>query len=153
MSKKTTLLIVLAIIIGAFFGYKWIATTGPEKPVAEVDVGSVHLRLQSFALALNPLKMADVESRQVATLLYAGLIIQNQDGSTQPAAAQNWKHIDNVWEFKLKPGLTFSNGSPLHVQDVVTSICNAMQPASPWAWALASIEHVVSAAGFLRMIA
>ncbi len=147
MSKKTTLLVVLVIVIGAFVSIKWMARTGPEELGAEAVAGPVHLRLQSFALSLHPLKMADVESRQVATLLYVGLIVQNQDGSTQPAAAENWKHSGNEWEFTLKPGLTFSNGQLLRVQDVVMSICNAMQPTSPWAWALASIEHAASTDG------
>lgn len=142
MSKTVkNLLIVAIIVIGAFFGVRWFT-----KPV--VDTSSpVHLRLQSFALSLNPLKMADVESRQVATLIYAGLIVQNQDGTTQPAVAETWKQNGDRWEFTLKSGLTFSNGQPLHAQDVVTSLCNAMQPTSPWAWALESIQHTASADG------
>lgn len=135
------LLVVTIIVIGVLLGVRWFA-----KPVADTS-GPVHLRLQSFALSLNPLKMADVESRQVATLLYAGLIVQNQDGTTQSAAAEKWMQDGNEWDFTLKSGLTFSNGQPLHAQDVVVSLCNAMQPTSPWAWALESIQHTASADG------
>lgn len=141
MNKRSALLVVLAIILAAFVGMQWVAKTGPEQPATEVATGPVHLRLQSFALALNPLKMADVESRQVATLLYAGLVTQNQDGTTDPAVAEKWEHVGDEWKFTLKSGLTFSNGKVLDVSDVVASLCNAMQPSSPWAWALASIEH------------
>lgn len=135
------LLFVTVIVVVVLLGGRLFI-----KPEADAS-GPVHLRLQSFALSLNPLKMADVESRQVATLLYAGLIVQNQDGTTQPAVAEKWKQNGNEWEFTLKSGLTFSNGQPLHAQDVVTSLCNAMQPTSPWAWALESIQHTASADG------
>lgn len=135
------LLIIVVVVIAAIWAVKWFT-----KPLEEA-AGPVHLRLQSFALSLHPLKMADVESRQVATLLYAGLIVQNQDGSTQPAVAEKWEHQGNQWEFTLKSGLTFSNDQPLRAEDVVTSLCNAMQPTSPWAWALASIDHAKSADG------
>lgn len=135
------LLFVTVIVVVVLLGGRLFI-----KPEADAS-GPVHLRLQSFALSLNPLKMADVESRQVATLLYAGLIVQNQDGTTQPAVAEKWKQNGNEWEFTLKSGLTFSNGQPLHAQDVVASLCNAMQPTSPWAWALESIQHTASADG------
>ena len=143
MSKTAkTLLIATIIVVIAFLGLRWVTKSGTD-----TAAGLVHLRLQSFALSLHPLKIADVESRQVATLLYAGLIVQNQDGTTQPAIAEKWKQNGTEWEFALKSGLTFSNGQPLRADDVVMSLCNAMQPTSSWAWALASIQHTVSADG------
>lgn len=108
---------------------------------AEGTEKTVDLRLQSFALSLHPLKMADVESRQVATLLYTGLVFQDQEGNTHPALASSWSHSGNEWEFILRPGVTFSNGLSVQPDDVVASLCAAMQPTSPWAWALASIGH------------
>lgn len=102
---------------------------------------TIHLRLHSFALSLHPLKMADVESRRVATLMYAGLVAQDEQGNTKPVLAKTWSHSGNEWEFELRSGVTFSNNSPVTVADVVTSLCAAMQPTSPWAWSLASIEH------------
>lgn len=141
MRKTLKTLLIVEMTVIAVLCVMWV------KPPAEAATAPVHLRLQSFALSLNPLKMADVESRQVATLLYAGLIVQNQDGTTQPAVAEKWKQTGNKWEFTLKSGLIFSDGQPLRAQDVVTSLCNAMQPTSPWAWALANIQHTVSADG------
>lgn len=100
----------------------------------------IALRLPSFAINLNPAKMADVESRQIATLLHAGLVLQTQDGHIVPMLAQKWQQKGNVWEFELKPGLTFSNGDALTSADVVRSLCNSMQPSAALAWALASIS-------------
>lgn len=120
----------LAFILPPVFGNTKI---NREQPIV--------LRLQSFIRSLHPLKMVDVDSRQVATLLYTGLIAQDQNGEMKPAVASHWSHTGNEWVFTLKKGMTFSNGQPVTSSDVVSSICNAMQPYSPWAWTLLSIEY------------
>ena len=150
MGKTLRWLVVHAILAATAFWairYSRTARSPQETPLAAASAEPVHLRLQSFALSLNPLKMADVESRQVASLLYMGLVIQNQDGSTQPAVAATWKNDGLNWRFSIKPGLTFSDGQALKDSDITTSLCNAMQPTSPWAWALASIRHEPSTDG------
>lgn len=114
------------------------------------DNRTVVLRLQSFALSLHPLKMADVESRQVATLLYAGLIAAELDGKTRPMLASTWTKSGNEWEFIVKKNMTFANGAPVTPADVVASLCAAMQPNSPWAWSLLSITHKNSVDGKSR---
>jgi len=126
--------VVMAVVIAIVLFEK----TDKTAPVSE---RTASLRLQSFALSLHPLKMADVESRQVATLLHTGLIAQEQDGTTKPAIASAWIQKGNEWTFTLHKNITFANGSPVTVKDVLTSLCNALQPSSPWSWALASIAH------------
>ena len=54
------------------------------------------------------------------------------------------------WEFILRQDATFSDGSPVTADDVVASLCAAMQPASTWAWALAGIAHVKETDGAIR---
>ena len=103
---------------------------------------SVNLRLESFAINLSPLKIADTESMQVASLLYSPLVAVNADGSIEPRIAKEWRQIDEkTWEFDLRNDLTFSNGAQLKATDVVASIRKAMQPVSPWAWSLTNIMH------------
>lgn len=114
------------------------ATAPAQVPRAETPIV---LRLPSFALNLNPAKMADVESRQVATLLHVGLVIQAQEGTVHPMLASAWRQEGSTWEFDLKPDVTFSNGQPVKSADVVRSLCNAMQPSAALSWALASIAR------------
>jgi ABC-type transport system substrate-binding protein len=150
MSKTLRWVVILAIVaVAAVWAirYRKPAEAPPTPPTAARPAEPLRLRVQSFALSLHPLKMADVESRQVASALYVGLIIQNQDGSTEPAIAQSWTQDGPRWEFTIKPGLSFSDGEPLRDEDIVTSLCNSMQPSSPWAWALASIRHETAADG------
>lgn len=149
MSRTMRWAVALAVVAAAVLLWRhWTPAEHRSQAPSETAASApLHLRLQSFALSLNPLKMADVESRQVASTLYVGLVIQNQDGSTMPAIAEQWTHDGPTWEFSVKPGLTFSDGQPLRDQDIVTSLCNSMQPTSPWAWALASIRHDTAADG------
>lgn len=160
MSKKTILIltIVVAAILGAsVFWLGWAPIPEIARKLVPGEIASrakapgsesvVRLRVVSFALSLHPLKMADVESRQVASLLHAGLIFQDDSGDVKPVLAESWTHSGNEWRFKLRPGVTFTDGSAVATSDVVTSICNAMQPTSPWAWALASITHEPSEDG------
>jgi ABC-type transport system substrate-binding protein len=135
------------VAVAAFWVVRYSTTVPSDQELAVASERPVHLRLQSFALSLHPLKMADVESRQVASMLYVGLIIQSQDGSILPAVAESWTQAGLTWEFAIRPGLIFSDGQPLRDQDIVTGLCNAMQPSSPWAWALASIRHEPAADG------
>lgn len=151
MPKAGRWLLLAVVVVAAIW---WIrARPVPQTPAAAVPPATsargapARLRLQSFALSLNPLKMSDVESRQVASLLHVGLVIQTQDGATRPAIASAWKQDGLSWEFTLKPDLSFSDGTPLKDQDIVRSLCAAMQPSSPWAWALASIRHELSTDG------
>ena len=104
----------------------------------------INLRLNSFALVLSPLKIVDVQSLSVASLLYAPLVSVDINGTIDSRLAQDVVRIDkNTLEFHLKRGVTFSNGTPVLAADVVSSICAAMQPSSPWAWALESIRHEI----------
>ena len=106
------------------------------------DKQSIYLRLESFAITLSPLKIADTESMKVASLLYAPLVAVNADGSIEPRIAKKWRQIDEkVWEFELRDNVTFSDGAQLEPEDVISSLSRAMQPTSPWAWALASIKR------------
>lgn len=138
MNKKIVfLLIAIFLFLVSFF----LVSPKDEKVSPPIVSNSVKLRLQSFALSLHPLKIADVESRQVATLMYAGLISQGHDGMPRPLIASSWSQNGNTWEFTLNPNLTFSNGMPLTAEDVASSLCASMQPSSPWAWSLLSIDH------------
>lgn len=146
MKSVFRIVTILAILVLVVFAGRTFFNKTPHKTGNQV----VYLRLQSFALSLNPLKMADVESRQVATLLHSGLVFQEQDGKVFPALAKSWSHDGNTWTFTLRDNLTFSNDQPITPADVKASLCNVMQPASPLAWALLSIEHKTSEDGSSR---
>jgi len=141
MLKKRSVFIGLLVagVLAALFWVRYRSAIGPKHSI--MAGSTLHLRTPSFAISLHPLKMADVESRQIATLLHAGLVFQDDTGTVRPVLAESWTHTGNTWRFKLKTNATFSDGTPVTAEDVVASLSNAMQPTSPWAWALAGIKH------------
>ena len=59
--------------------------------------------------------------------VYDSLVARNAKMELVPALATSWKNLDDLtWEFKLRPGVKFSNGSPFTAKDVVFTICRTL---------------------------
>jgi len=51
------------------------------------------------------------------------LTFVGHDGNVRPWLALSWRNIDPLtWEFKLRPGVTFSNGEPFNADAVVNAV-------------------------------
>ena len=51
------------------------------------------------------------------------LVTSGDNLQLEPGIAESWRPIDNTtWEFKLRQGITFHDGSPMTAEDVVASI-------------------------------
>ncbi|GHU65602.1 ABC transporter substrate-binding protein [Clostridia bacterium] len=76
---------------------------------------------------------AGILNYYVTALAQEGLVGVNNDGELIPTLAESWTDEEQtVWKFKIRQGVTFSDGTPLTADDVVYSIENAMDPtASP----------------------
>lgn len=76
--------------------------------------------------------------------IYETLVNRSADGQLQPLLATEWKLTSDptVWEFKLRPGVKFHDGSPLTAQDVVFSLNRAKGPNAQVKSLLASMEEV-----------
>lgn len=63
--------------------------------------------------SLDPHKVeSDVEFNIISDL-FDGLVSVSPAGETQPRLAEKWENKDNtVWTFHLRPGITWSDGTP-----------------------------------------
>ena len=62
-------------------------------------------------------------NNNVASHLYGYLVERNEKSQPQPSLATEWKAIDpTTWEFKLRRGVKFHDGSDFTAADVVASI-------------------------------
>lgn len=54
--------------------------------------------------------------------VFEPLVLSDPDFKPSPGLAVSWTAVDpTTWEFRLRPGVTFSDGSPLTAEDVVFS--------------------------------
>ena len=83
----------------------------------------------------------------IAHHLYEPLIVRQFDGKMVPALATSWTLTRDplVWEFKLRPGVTFHDGSPLSAEDVLFSLERARSTASDVKSLLSSVASVSKA--------
>jgi peptide/nickel transport system substrate-binding protein len=67
-------------------------------------------------------------------LVFDGLTTMSADGTPQPALAIDWKSEDNDhrWQFRLRPGVRFHDGTPLTSVSVVASLTALCTAGCPW---------------------
>jgi len=107
------------------------------------------LRVELFAsnVSLDPREwkngsLAAREDEKLASLVYERLVSLDDYGKFQPALAIEWSHDAPAknWQFKLRPGVKFSDGSPLTSADVVA----ALQPLLPIGLQLSATDTAIS---------
>ncbi|HZP04165.1 MAG TPA: ABC transporter substrate-binding protein [Terracidiphilus sp.] len=70
----------------------------------------------------------------VRQLVLDGLTRLGSDGAVEPALATEWLSDDSVhrWEFRLRPGVQFQDGSQLNATTVVQSLNLSCNANCPW---------------------
>lgn len=72
----------------------------------------------------DPALVQDTDSNFPVQAVFTGLVTLDANLAVKPQLATSWQQSADglTWTFKLKPHLTFSDGTPLTSQDVVWSI-------------------------------
>ncbi|MCB1167034.1 MAG: hypothetical protein KDK33_12810, partial [Leptospiraceae bacterium] len=87
----------------------------------------------------------DPDSYSLKSQIYDSLIHNDLDGKKVPGLATDWKQIDShTYEFKLRKGVSFHDGSPFDAEDVKFTFDKILDPAtgSGTAWIMATIASV-----------
>jgi oligopeptide transport system substrate-binding protein len=101
-------------------------------PAAAVDRNEVRIRAGQ-PRTFDPAAGADVTTAAVVAQLYETLTVYDTSLTLQPALAASWEVAADGRSvvFHLRPGLQFSDGSPLTAQDVVGSWLRIIDPTAP----------------------
>jgi peptide/nickel transport system substrate-binding protein len=99
-------------------------------PAAAQDL---RIGLQAEPSSLDPQYQNLAANNQIARHIFDPLVARDAQQLPAPALALSWKALsDTVWEFKLRPGITFQDGSPFTADDVVFTFERAAKvPNSP----------------------
>ena len=88
-----------------------------------VHSANIVIGLSADVTAIDPHYHNLTPNNAVATHLFDFLVARNEKSQLLPGLATEWKAIEpTVWEFKLRKGVRFSDGSEFTAADVVASI-------------------------------
>ncbi|MBL8699497.1 MAG: ABC transporter substrate-binding protein [Alphaproteobacteria bacterium] len=95
------------------------------------NVGATELRLAiETEPAIDPHFLFATTNTAVSRHVFDAITDRDEDLQPRPGLAESWRLVDPLtWEFKLRGGVTFHDGSPLTAEDVAFSI--ARIPAIP----------------------
>lgn len=87
------------------------------------DGGELVIAKSAEAVSLDPAGSNDVPSSDVQENIYESLTQLDEDLNVQPKLAESWDAVeDDVWEFKLRDGVTFHDGSEFNAEVVKVNI-------------------------------
>ncbi len=100
--------------------------------------------------AIQPLDPEERDIASIYSLVYESLVSIDDSYMPQPCLAENWIESGEgrTWTFYLRPGLTFSDGTPLTAADVVATanyiLERAADPASDTKGYYSNLSYFVS---------
>lgn len=106
---------------------------------------TIRVGLAQMPMSLDSRYSTDAASQRVQEFLHRGLVRLDDRFLPQPDLAESWDHPDSLtWNFTLKEGVRFHDGSIVRAQDVAATLGSVLDPAkgSPLRAGLAAIESV-----------
>jgi oligopeptide transport system substrate-binding protein len=114
---------ILAVVLAVSTGSSTVPTRAAGPPLRF---------LAGPAGTLDPAFITAAADVQLLLQLYAGLTRLDETGEPYPSLASGWEISPDgrTYEFDIRPGLTFSDGSPLVAEDVRRSWLRLLDPAT-----------------------
>jgi oligopeptide transport system substrate-binding protein len=115
----TPILLLMALLVGAL----WL-----DRPTPRADLVIANT---AEPLSLDPQRLSHQHDVRTARGLFEGLTeVDGATGEIVPAAAESWTRSDDgrTWTFRLRPGLRWSDGSPLTARDFVVAWRRVLLP-------------------------
>jgi peptide/nickel transport system substrate-binding protein len=122
-----------------------LCTAAPNSAAQAAPPAGPQLRVASAfdAQTMDPHAIALLYHTRVSTQIYEGLVNRDEKYKLEPALALSWQMTSpTTWRFKLRPNVTFHDGSPFTADDVVFSLQRATTPPSQRAFQLSGIATV-----------
>ncbi|SEJ74958.1 peptide/nickel transport system substrate-binding protein [Bhargavaea ginsengi] len=151
MRKNTKLLLILTLVLSMFLA----ACAGGSQDDAGDDSssgeggtaagGDLILAVLSDASTLDPQGSNDVPSNNIHNNLFDTLVELNDENEIVPSLATEWKTIDETtWEFKLREGVKFHDGTDFTAEAVKKTFDRVRDPkvASGKAYLYEMLESV-----------
>jgi peptide/nickel transport system substrate-binding protein len=100
-----------------------LAALATTLATAAPHAADLRMALSSSPSAMDPHFHNLGANLNVAANIFDTLVRMDPDSKIEPGLAESWKLLDDrTWEFKLRAGATFHDGSPLTADDVIFSL-------------------------------
>jgi ABC-type transport system substrate-binding protein len=123
------------VLVFAMIGVAGLAviTVTPRPEPSLRPQGAEVVVLGSAPVAWDPARIADAGTAATLAQVFEGLTAFDLDTAVRPALATSWELSDGGrrLNFSLRPGLAFSDGTPITAADVVRSWLRVIDPAAP----------------------
>ncbi len=111
--RRTARRIGIALIAASL-----LAMAAPASTAAELKVG-----LAADVSSLDPHYLNIAPNISLASHLFDTLVLVDAGGKLVPGLATSWRAVDDTtWEFKLRRGVKFHDGSEMTADDVLFSL-------------------------------
>ncbi|WP_245898104.1 ABC transporter substrate-binding protein [Phreatobacter cathodiphilus] len=114
--------------------------------VTAVEARTVRWARSVDAQTLDPMSANIGPTSNLAHQIYEPLVIRGYDGKLVATLATEWRILPDdptVWEFKLRQGVKFHDGSDFTADDAIFSFERARKPTSDYRGLLTSIDSVI----------
>ncbi len=107
---------------------------------AHVQAASLRISSAFDAQSMDPHALALLYHSRVSGQIYEFLVNRDEEFRLEPALALSWANPNpTTWRFKLRPGVSFHDGTPFTADDVVFSIERTLAAPSQRAFQLKGV--------------
>src|SRR6266540_2130119 len=93
---------------------------------ATADAQELKIGLSAEPSSIDPHFHNLTPNNSLTSHIFERLTTQDENQLLKPELAQSWRPTDDTtWEFKLRSGVKFSDGSEFTANDVIYSVCRA----------------------------
>lgn len=128
----------------AMLGVLALAACGGSEPTAVGDDEIVIAQGVDVSSG-DPANQPALSDLVIGRTQFETLVARDRDGELVPLLAEEWNTIDDTtWDFTIRSGVTFHNGDPMTVEDVVFTFKRLLTPGAGFTAAanLSTIEKV-----------
>ncbi len=127
-------IVLVVLMVGVALLAMLSVTPKPSVIVPATRPDGVDLVIAGAApVSWDPALAGDAQSASALAQVWEGLTAFDPSAQVQPALAERWDVSEGGHRltFTLRPGITFSDGSPITADDVVHSWLRILDPVSP----------------------
>ena len=120
-----------------------LAFTGSARAQAPEARAALRVASAFDPQTMDPQAIALLYHSRVVFQLYESLVSRDERFKSEPALAVSWQSVSpTVWRFRLRPGVTFHDGTPFSADDAVFSLERALVPPSQRAFQLRGVAAI-----------